>query len=90
MHFISFKYAKVENDADKIWKFERYALVYEYYSKPILPAPFQIFSFFIMAFKYILLKCFFKNEQIKENSFKHILFVYSNQQEMGFGKRFLF
>ena len=87
---ISFKYAKIENEADKIWKFERYALVYEYYSKPILPAPFEIFSFVIIALKYFLREYYFKKRpimSINNNLFVKALFEFSKKYEIGFGEK---
>jgi transient receptor potential cation channel subfamily M protein 5 len=48
-------YEQVQENADQIWKFNRYKLVYEYVNVPILPPPLSLLSY--MAF---YLKSFFK------------------------------
>lgn len=35
---------RLENDTDRIWKFQRYSLICEYLTRPSLPAPLSIFS----------------------------------------------
>jgi hypothetical protein len=42
--FISNTFDRLQNDTDRIWKFQRYSLVCEYLSRPSLPPPFIIFS----------------------------------------------
>lgn len=48
-------YEQVQENADQIWKFNRYKLVYEFVNVPILPPPLSLLSY--MAF---YLKSFFK------------------------------
>ncbi|CAF4144539.1 unnamed protein product, partial [Rotaria sp. Silwood1] len=35
---------RLQNDTDRIWKFQRYSLICEYLSRPSLPPPFILFS----------------------------------------------
>ncbi|CAF0919426.1 unnamed protein product [Brachionus calyciflorus] len=55
-------YEKVESEADKIWKFQRYRLVNEYFHRPFLPVPFTVlyylFEIFRMIFRFIFGLCF--------------------------------
>ncbi|CAF0991401.1 unnamed protein product, partial [Brachionus calyciflorus] len=38
--------SKVEEESDKLWLYQRYSLIYEYFHKPILIPPFTIFYLF--------------------------------------------
>ncbi|CAF0980027.1 unnamed protein product [Brachionus calyciflorus] len=49
-------YDTIEQEANKIWNSQRYALVTEYYNKPLLPAPFVLLSYLFSVFKFILRK----------------------------------
>ena len=41
----------------QVWKFQRYSLVLEYESKPMLPPPFIILSHLYLIIKFISLRC---------------------------------
>lgn len=45
-------FEKVEDNAETIWKFNRYALVYEYYDRPMFPIPIVIHLTRIIALCY--------------------------------------
>ncbi len=47
-------YESIEADSKKIWKLQRYGLVFEYYNKPFLPPPFVLFSFVIYLVKTLI------------------------------------
>uniref|UniRef100_A0A3Q1J6J4 Transient receptor potential cation channel, subfamily M, member 2 n=1 Tax=Anabas testudineus TaxID=64144 RepID=A0A3Q1J6J4_ANATE len=40
----NFTFQEVQDNTDRIWKFQRYELIKEYYSRPALPPPFCILS----------------------------------------------
>lgn len=40
----SFTFQEVQDNTDRIWKFQRYELIKEYHSRPAAPPPFIIFS----------------------------------------------
>ena len=40
--------------SNKIWKSQRYQLVFEYYHKPLLPPPFAIFSYILVFIRYLI------------------------------------
>ncbi|XP_007577647.1 transient receptor potential cation channel subfamily M member 2 [Poecilia formosa] len=40
----NYTFEEVHDNTDKIWKFQRYELIKEYYSRPAAPPPFIIFS----------------------------------------------
>uniref|UniRef100_A0A3B3CWT1 Transient receptor potential cation channel, subfamily M, member 2 n=1 Tax=Oryzias melastigma TaxID=30732 RepID=A0A3B3CWT1_ORYME len=40
----NFTFQEVQDNTDRIWKFQRYELIKEYYSRPAAPPPFIIFS----------------------------------------------
>lgn len=86
MQFKSNKYANIQKNANKIWKLERYNLVNEYFFKPVLPAPFEIFSFLIIFIKFLIrifLYDWLKNAQ--RPSIKYMIFKFSQDKPLGFG-----
>ena len=46
-------YSEIELEADKIWKFQRYWLVYDYVRRPFLVSPLTIIQYIYMIIKYI-------------------------------------
>ena len=48
--FLSNTYEKIEENADKIWKRQRYDLVYDYFYKSLFPRPLNMiyYLYFIM------------------------------------------
>lgn len=40
-------YQQVQENADQIWKFNRYKLVYEYVNVPLLPSPLSLLSYLV-------------------------------------------
>lgn len=46
---------QIEEESDKIWKFQRYNLVFEYFHKPIFPAPFVVIFYLKLLVKLIVL-----------------------------------
>ena len=47
-------FAKVEENSKRVWAFTRYRMIEEFYYKPILPPPFNIFEIIFHLFKVIL------------------------------------
>ena len=41
----------VQDNADQIWKFQRYRLVFEYFKAPILPPPLNLFAYVFTFFE---------------------------------------
>ena len=48
---------RIYTESNKVWKFQRYILVIEYQSRPILPAPLILLAHLVQLLKYILRKC---------------------------------
>jgi hypothetical protein len=46
-------YQQIQENADQIWKFNRYKLVFEYVNVPILPPPFSLLSYLAFYTKLI-------------------------------------
>jgi hypothetical protein len=93
MYLYSYKYASVEKDAYKIWRFQRYFLVYEYFNKPIMPAPFEIFSFFLIGFRPLFrLICspFIHDGPKSPNAFQRFLYDFTKPTKFGFSKHTFF
>uniref|UniRef100_G3NSB2 Transient receptor potential cation channel, subfamily M, member 2 n=1 Tax=Gasterosteus aculeatus aculeatus TaxID=481459 RepID=G3NSB2_GASAC len=44
----NFTFQTVQDNTDRIWKFQRYELIQEYHSRPAAPPPFIIFSHFYL------------------------------------------
>ncbi len=59
----------IQENADQIWKFQRYKLVYEYVGAPMWPAPlcFISYSYWIIAFLVRLKKRKQQSETQKES-----------------------
>lgn len=47
----------MQTDTDRIWKFQRYALVYEYLSRPVLPPPLILFAHVWRLTFFLLSRC---------------------------------
>uniref|UniRef100_UPI00398E70EC transient receptor potential cation channel subfamily M member 2 n=1 Tax=Pristiophorus japonicus TaxID=55135 RepID=UPI00398E70EC len=47
----NYTFQVVQDNTDKIWKFQRYSLIEEYYSRPPAPPPFIIFSHAFLLFE---------------------------------------
>ena len=41
---VSYTFEKVQEDSDKVWKFQRYDLILEYHNRPNLVPPFIIIT----------------------------------------------
>lgn len=54
---LSNQYRATSDNVQMIWTYQRYTIVHEYISKPILPAPFIIFPLFYRALKAFLTSC---------------------------------
>ncbi|CAF1009735.1 unnamed protein product, partial [Brachionus calyciflorus] len=65
-------FQRVHENTDLIWKFQRYALVYEYVEAPVFPAPFcmviYLFKAFRTIFKRMCRKKFYEEESYFGNN----------------------
>ncbi|XP_032424081.1 transient receptor potential cation channel subfamily M member 2-like isoform X1 [Xiphophorus hellerii] len=52
----NYSFEEVHDNTDRIWKFQRYQLIKEYYSRPPPPPPFIIFSHLYLFIKTVLWK----------------------------------
>ncbi len=71
--FYSKTYSSIEAASDKIWKFERYKLVYEYFHKPILPPPLVLFYYVYLLFKWLARLVI--EQTFKESENKMVLYM---------------
>ncbi len=46
-------FQRVQENADQIWKFQRYKLVYEYVGAPIFPPPLCYISYIYSAYEHV-------------------------------------
>ena len=53
----SYTFTVVQENTDKHWFFQRYSLIYEYYTRPILFPPLIFLSHVYLLLKYIVLSC---------------------------------
>uniref|UniRef100_A0A8C3ASF2 Transient receptor potential cation channel, subfamily M, member 2 n=1 Tax=Cyclopterus lumpus TaxID=8103 RepID=A0A8C3ASF2_CYCLU len=51
----NFTFQTVQDNTDRIWKFQRYELIKEYHSRPAAPPPFIIFSHFYLFIRNMVL-----------------------------------
>lgn len=65
----NFTFEEVQENTDRIWKFQRYQLIKEYHSRPTAPPPFIIFSHLYILIRFLLL-C---RPQILHKQFKTVL-----------------
>ncbi|XP_052244809.1 transient receptor potential cation channel subfamily M member-like 2 isoform X3 [Dreissena polymorpha] len=68
----SYTFQSVQDNTDKHWCFQRYSLIYEYYTRPVLCPPLILFVHIILLFKYIatLLCCKTLQNQKADNDFR--------------------
>ncbi|XP_041118797.1 transient receptor potential cation channel subfamily M member 2 [Polyodon spathula] len=52
----NYTFQDVQDNTDKIWKFQRYGLIVEYYSQPLFPPPLIIFSHLHLLIEHIFCK----------------------------------
>lgn len=55
LHFFSFTFQEVQDNTDRIWKFQRYELIKEYHSRPAAPPPFILLSHLYLFIRNIVL-----------------------------------
>ena len=84
------RYEKINEDADQIWKFQRHAVIYEYFHKPSLAAPLSVISYFISFIRLFIRpirRTFFPETRRNEKSLSKRLFQYfSKEWKCGLGK----
>ncbi|KAG7503560.1 transient receptor potential cation channel subfamily M member 2 [Solea senegalensis] len=51
----NFTFEEVQDNTDRIWKFQRYELIKEYHSRPAAPPPFIIFSHLYLFIRHMVL-----------------------------------
>ncbi|XP_071321114.1 transient receptor potential cation channel subfamily M member 2 [Trachinotus anak] len=52
----NFTFQEVQDNTDRIWKFQRYELIKEYHSRPAAPPPFIIFSHLYLFIRSVVLR----------------------------------
>ena len=68
-------FQQVQENTDKIWKFQRYRLVFEYTDSSIFPPPLTFISYIISIINYVRKKKFSKFKGVKIESIKMFFFV---------------
>lgn len=65
----------VTDEADKIWKSQRYHLVYEYFQKPLFSPPMVLFVYALMIIQFVVRRFYLlsqrgkkKTQEIKDES----------------------
>uniref|UniRef100_A0A096LUR1 Transient receptor potential cation channel, subfamily M, member 2 n=1 Tax=Poecilia formosa TaxID=48698 RepID=A0A096LUR1_POEFO len=62
----NYTFDEIQDNTDKIWKYQRYQLIKEYYSRPVPPPPFIIFSHLYLFIRKLVLW----NASARNNEFK--------------------
>ncbi|XP_076119303.1 transient receptor potential cation channel subfamily M member 2-like [Alosa pseudoharengus] len=52
----NYTFQQVQDNTDKIWKFQRYELIKEYHSRPALPPPFILLSHLFLLFRRFVMR----------------------------------
>ncbi|MEQ2287182.1 Transient receptor putative cation channel subfamily M member 2, partial [Ameca splendens] len=65
----NFTFQEIQDNTDKIWKFQRYELIKEYHSRPAAPPPFIILSHLCLFIRNMVQCC----PRISHNEFKNKL-----------------
>ncbi|CAC5388886.1 TRPM3 [Mytilus coruscus] len=65
----SYTFQKVQDNSEMIWKFNMYALIYEYYDRPMFPIPILIHLFRIIVF------CYYKLGYLYESDFELLVTI---------------
>lgn len=50
-------FQKVQDNSEKVWRYHRFSLVYEYYERPALFPPFIILNHMFRAVRWMINKC---------------------------------
>jgi transient receptor potential cation channel subfamily M protein 3 len=53
LYLFSFSIQKIQDETDQHWNFQRYVLIYEYYSKPPLPTPLILISHMFLILRWL-------------------------------------
>uniref|UniRef100_A0A3P9LM50 Transient receptor potential cation channel, subfamily M, member 2 n=1 Tax=Oryzias latipes TaxID=8090 RepID=A0A3P9LM50_ORYLA len=65
----NFTFQEVQDNTDRIWKFQRYELIKEYHSRPAAPPPFIIFSHISLLIRSIwMCKSHCKSKDLKDQT----------------------
>uniref|UniRef100_A0A3B4WRS9 Transient receptor potential cation channel, subfamily M, member 2 n=1 Tax=Seriola lalandi dorsalis TaxID=1841481 RepID=A0A3B4WRS9_SERLL len=67
----NFTFQEVQDNTDRIWKFQRYELIKEYHSRPAAPPPFIIFSH-LYLFISKLKRCCISTSALEKTAFFHL------------------
>jgi len=55
--YFSYTFGVIQENSAKVWRYYRYSLIYEYYSKPVLAPPLIILSHIWRLGRYIYHLC---------------------------------
>lgn len=55
--FDSDTFQKVQDNSEKVWRFHRFSLVYEYYERPALFPPLIILNHMYRAIRWLIVRC---------------------------------
>lgn len=85
-------YETIQQEANKIWKSQRYALVHDFCNKPKLPAPFVIFNHafnLLRAIVYFVYKQMHRNKKRSDHNRVVNYFIKKKMSPFG-NKKILF
>ncbi|KAK2153989.1 hypothetical protein NP493_2235g00009 [Ridgeia piscesae] len=73
VYMIIYTFERVQGNSEKVWRFYRYSLIYEYFDRPTLAPPLIIFSHIFRIFKYAKRTCqvLSEEENNKLTAFEH-------------------
>lgn len=87
-------FEEIESESDKIWRFQRYNLIYEYFHKTIFVPPFTgIYYLYAFTIKFGLMTLRgtkFKKMKPKQSILYELFFYLSQKYRNGFSKSFCF
>lgn len=67
--FHRYTFQKVQDNSEMIWKFNMYALIHEYYDKPMFPIPILLHLLRVIVF------CYYKLGYLYESDFGKLCFL---------------
>lgn len=81
----SFTFQSVQEHSERLWKYNRYSLIYEFFDRPALPSPFIVFTHAYRAFEALRAYCKSGGEHVDRfNDFQITLSKEESQRVLSF------
>ena len=74
----SYTFERVQEDSDKVWKFQRYDLVSEYHGRPVAAPPLIFIGHIIIFIRWIWQLCRCGNPPSTESALSMLYFIFTS------------